>query len=90
MDFESKHNPRGLHMWEKIFQPNAFSLDPLAVCSEQAPVSSEAPLIRSVKHSQETNKRIRCCHRGQGQRCGSFTRRQKLSRIYEGRCTGVL
>lgn len=45
MDFESKHNPRGLHMWGKmVFQPNTFSLeDPLAVCGEQAPVSSGAP-----------------------------------------------
>lgn len=50
---------RGLHMWEKMmFQPNTFSLeDPLAVCSEQAPVSSGAPLIRIVKHSRETNKK---------------------------------
>lgn len=42
MDFESKHNPRGLHMWEKmIFQPNTFSLeDSLAVCNEQGTVSS--------------------------------------------------
>lgn len=73
-DFESKHNPRGLHMWEKmLFQPNTFSLkDPLAVCSEHAPVSSEAPLIRAVKLSQETNERtIRHCGGSQGQRRGS-------------------
>jgi hypothetical protein len=45
MDFESKHNPRALHMWEKMtFQPNTFSPeDPLVVCSEQGPVSSGAP-----------------------------------------------
>lgn len=59
MDFKSKHNPRVFHMWEKmIFQPNTFSLeDPLAVCSEQGPVSSGALLIRTVKHTQETNER---------------------------------
>lgn len=59
MDFESKHSPRGLHMWEKmIFQSNTFSPeDPLAVGREQAPVSTEALLILIVKHSQETNKK---------------------------------
>lgn len=46
-------------MWGKlILQPNTFSLeDPFPVCSEQAPVSSWASLIRTVKHSQETNKK---------------------------------
>lgn len=74
MDFESKHNPRVLHMWEKmIFQPNTFSLeDLLAVCSEQTPVSSGAPLIYIVNHSQQTNERtIRHCPRRQRQGCGS-------------------
>ena len=74
MDFESKHNPRGLHMWGKmLFQPNTFSLeDPSAVCSEQVPVCSEALVIRIVKHSQQTNERtIRHGSRRQGQGCGS-------------------
>lgn len=59
MDSESKHNPRGVPTWGKmIFQPHTLSLeDPFAVCSEQAPVSSWASLIRIVKHSQETNKK---------------------------------
>lgn len=61
-------------MWEKmVFQPNTFSpKDPLAVRSEKVPVSTEAPLIRIVKHSQETNKStIRHCSWRQGQGCGS-------------------
>lgn len=74
MDFESKHNPRGLHMWEKmVFQPNTFSpKDPVAVGGEQGPVSTEAPLIRIVKHSQETNKRT-------GRPCSLETGRGALS-----------
>lgn len=74
MDFESKHNARALHMWEKmIFQPNTFYLeDLLAVCSEQTPVSSGALLIHIVNHSQETNERIiRHCPGRQRRGCGS-------------------
>lgn len=85
-------------MWEKmIFQPNTFSPeDPLAVRREPAPVSTEAPLIRIVKHSQETNKRtIRHCHRRQGQGGGSSL--SFANRIFleftkvedEGLCIGV-
>lgn len=90
MDFESKHSPRGLHMWEKmIFQPNTFSPeDPLAVLREQTPVSTEAPLIRTVKHSQETNKRTiptLPLKTGTGMWFFSLIRKQNLSRIYEGR-----
>lgn len=77
-------------MWEKmIFQPNTFSPeDPLAVLREQTPVSTEAPLIRTVKHSQETNKRTiptLPLKTGTGMWFFSLIRKQNLSRTYEGR-----
>lgn len=97
MDFESKHNPRALHKWEKmIFQPNTFSLeDLLAVCSEQTPVSSGALLIHIVNHSQETNERIiRHCPQRQRRGCGSALHTDRnfpeWVKVAAARRTGVL
>lgn len=92
MDFESKHNPRGWLMWERrrFSQPTTFSLeDPLAVGNEQAPVFTEAPLIRIVKHSQKT-RRIKMLCWASATMWLFFIRRQNLSRIYGNGCTGVL
>lgn len=97
MHFESKHNPRALHKWEKmIFQPNTFSLeDLLAVCSEQTPVSSGALLIHIVNHSQETNERIiRHCPQRQRRGCGSALHTDRnfpeWVKVAAARRTGVL
>ena len=73
MAFESKHNPRGFHVWGKMLFRTRFLLKILWLFVVNKSVSSEAPVIRIVKHSQETNERtIRHRRQRQGQRCGSF------------------
>ena len=58
MGFESKHTPRGFHVWGKMLFRTRFLLKILWLFVVNKSVSSEAPVIRIVKHSQDQMKEL--------------------------------